>query len=507
MTRAALYARVSTDEQAERYGLASQVTALRAEAAERGYVVPRGAEYVDDGYSGATLDRPALTRLREAIRRKSVDVVLAYSSDRLARELFLMLLLKREFAATDVSLVYVNATFEETPMGVAFEQITGVMTQLERATILDRTLRGKREKAREGKVVAAFPYGYRLDPAKPGHLLIYEPEARVIRQMYDWLLDDGKSSRAILEELRRQGVPPVKAGRRWGTTQVYRILSSDRYTGHVYYGQRQSVPGGSRRKRPESEWIPVPIPAIVTPERHAAAVAKLKGNRAALVGRPANFVYLLRGLLRCEVCGARYETVPAHGRRYYRCRRQDRLVDGPRCRAPWLSALVGEAAVWNAVAETLSKPDALQQAAEAYETSAGVRDVELRSRVEHLRGKLRRVEQKEARLLELYVEDGVQADKVASLLQQLAKERAGLSAELQQAEAKATAHGALSTRQDAIERICAQARRGLGRLDDNGRQKLLGTLVDEIRVGADRTLTIYGVLQGETADTILRLPS
>src|SRR5262245_20273098 len=80
-TRVALYARVSTDEQAEKYGLDSQLRALRERAKARGWDVV--GEFKDDGYSGATLDRPALTKLREAARTRAFDVVLSHSPDRL----------------------------------------------------------------------------------------------------------------------------------------------------------------------------------------------------------------------------------------------------------------------------------------------------------------------------------------------------------------------------------------------------------------------------------------
>src|SRR5260370_18812457 len=91
--RAALYSRVSTEDQAERFGLASQVSELQALARQRGYTIPAGGEFIDDGASGADLDRPALTRLREAIRRRLFDVVLIHDPDRLARQLSRPLLL------------------------------------------------------------------------------------------------------------------------------------------------------------------------------------------------------------------------------------------------------------------------------------------------------------------------------------------------------------------------------------------------------------------------------
>ena len=85
--RAALYARVSTEDQAEKYGLSSQLTELRELAAKKSFTVPEGAEFVDDGYSGATLHRPALDRLREAVRARAFDVVLVHDPDRLSRKL------------------------------------------------------------------------------------------------------------------------------------------------------------------------------------------------------------------------------------------------------------------------------------------------------------------------------------------------------------------------------------------------------------------------------------
>ena len=93
--RAALYARVSTDKQAEKYGIPSQVEALRNRCLERGWSALPDADketFVDDGYSGSELARPALNRLREVVQKGQVDVVLAYDPDRLSRNLADLLL-------------------------------------------------------------------------------------------------------------------------------------------------------------------------------------------------------------------------------------------------------------------------------------------------------------------------------------------------------------------------------------------------------------------------------
>jgi site-specific DNA recombinase len=488
---AAIYARVSTDEQALKYGIGSQIHELRALAARQGYTV--AAELTDEGYSGTDLERPALAQLRDLVRQRSVDVVLVHDPDRLSRRLPHQLILVSEMDHAGVRVEFVTTPREMTPEGQLLLNIKGVISEYEREKIVERTVRGKREKARRGLVVASYPYGYRPDPARPGQLVVHEGEASVIQMMYAWLIEEGRSGRSIVTELRRLGVPPARGGR-WGLTQVRRILSSDRYTGRTFYNVRRTARGQRTVERPASEWIAVPIPAIVTPERHAAALAALDRNRQALVGRPARFVYLLRGLLRCTACARRYDGIPSHGYRYYRCRGRDLHTTSTPCRSPWLAAAWAEAAVWDAVAGLLRRPEVLRHAAEQYATSRGVRDVELRSRVEHLKRQLQAIERREQRLLDLYVDEQIDKREIAGRLRSLAQERQRLTEELGRVESQATAHGALGGHLDAVERWCGQARRGLQRLTPEGRRQLLGDLVDEIRVGADRELEVRGIL-------------
>jgi site-specific DNA recombinase len=175
LIRAAIYARVSTEEQGEKFGLTSQLTELRALAGERGYTVLAGSEFVDDGISGATLERPGLERLREAARLAQIQRLLILDPDRH------QLLLLDEFKRHGVTVEFLRGSSEDTAEGRLLLNVQGVIAEYEREKIQPRTLRGKREKARRGLVVASFPYGYRPNPAAPGRLLVYEPEATVVR--------------------------------------------------------------------------------------------------------------------------------------------------------------------------------------------------------------------------------------------------------------------------------------------------------------------------------------
>jgi site-specific DNA recombinase len=483
---AALYARVSTEDQAQRYGLDSQVHELRVLAERKGYQIV--SEFVDDGVSGATLDRPALTRLRDNL--KLFQVVLVHAPDRLSRNLVHQLLLMEEFKKAQVVVEFLTTPTEDTAEGRLLLNIQGVIGEFEREKIKERTLRGKREKARRGLVVTPgnAPYGYRPDPARPGHLMIYEPEAEIVKMIYRLCIDEGKSLDRIVAELHRLGTPSTKVaqGRQWGRTQVARILNSHRYAGTMSYGEEQCLPGGKRQ--PGSNPITIAIPAIVTPERQAAARAQLTKNKAVLVGRARNFSYMLTGIIRCIVCNARYESVPNAGRRYYRHQAT------PTCRGPWLSADKAEQAVWDAIAKALKNPKILRQAALGHEESSGARDVEIQSRAEHLRSQIRKIQGQEKSLVDLFLADDLAPTEQARVkLKEFAGERGRLAEALRKAEEQVATHTLLSRGPD-VEALCEQARRGLDQLDEEGRRGLLQDLGTEIKVRPDRTLEIHGFL-------------
>ena len=116
--RAASYARVSTDKQAEKYGIPSQFEALKKRCLEKGWThVLDGNKdaFIDDGYSGAELDRPALNRLRQAVREGRVDVVLSYDPDRLSRKLYHQMILAEEFEKQRIKLEFVTQDMGNSP--------------------------------------------------------------------------------------------------------------------------------------------------------------------------------------------------------------------------------------------------------------------------------------------------------------------------------------------------------------------------------------------------------
>src|SRR3954465_2847382 len=151
--RAALYARVSTEEQAKSgYSLAQQLEALREYAAREGYVVLE--EVVDPGQSGASLERPGMDRVRDLVTIGGVSVVLAQDRDRFTREPAYHYLLRKEFEEYDCKLRALNDRGDDSPEGELTDGILDQLAKFEGAKTVERTRRGKLRKAREGKVIA-----------------------------------------------------------------------------------------------------------------------------------------------------------------------------------------------------------------------------------------------------------------------------------------------------------------------------------------------------------------
>ena len=183
---AALYARVSRDGQARGNTVASQLAALHERAKADAAAIGPDHAYVDEGRSGATLARPALERLRDAVAAGEVDRVYVHAPDRLARRYAYQVLLVEEFCRAGVEVVFLNRPIGGTAEDDLLLQVQGVIAEYERARILERSRRGRRHAALSGAVSAlsCAPYGYRYigrhAAGGVARLEVIEDEARAI---------------------------------------------------------------------------------------------------------------------------------------------------------------------------------------------------------------------------------------------------------------------------------------------------------------------------------------
>src|SRR2546427_550233 len=205
----AIYARVSSDSPHARGTLGSQVEALRQKMAALEHQVVH--EYTDDGYSGARLDRPGLDALRDAAEAGLFKQVWCLTPDRLARSYAYQILITDELARHGVQVQYLDAPpFRDDPEATLLVQVQGVIAEYEKAKIAERNRRGRLFRARAGEIVYRLvPYGYRRirrGAAGPAHLEVCEPEAAVVRGIFQDFVAGGCSMRRICRRLYEDGV-------------------------------------------------------------------------------------------------------------------------------------------------------------------------------------------------------------------------------------------------------------------------------------------------------------
>src|SRR4051812_30802557 len=190
---AALYARVSSDQQAKDQTIASQVDALRQRIRDDGLTVPEELCFLDQGQSGSTLLRPALERLRDQAAAGAIDRLYVHSPDRLARKYAYQVLLLDELKRQGVEVIFLNREIGRSPEEDLLLQVQGMVAEYERAKILERSRRGKLHAARRGSpnVLSGAPYGYRYisrrDSGSEAAYQVVEEEAAVVRQIFRWV--------------------------------------------------------------------------------------------------------------------------------------------------------------------------------------------------------------------------------------------------------------------------------------------------------------------------------
>jgi site-specific DNA recombinase len=323
MKNAAIYARVSSAQQKEEHTIASQTAALIAFAQEKGFHVPREWVFEDEGYSGASLERAGLERIRDLAAEGQLQAVLVYSPDRLSRKYAYQVLLMEEFARHGVETAFVKAPAGQSPEDQLLVQFQGMIAEYERAQILERSRRGKRHHARQGSVnvMCGAPYGYRYvrkTQETAAYYEILEEQALIVRQVYDWYTVEGLSIAAITRRLNEQSIPTRKCISRWERTTVWAMLRNPAYKGLACFGktrsaQRQRITrklrlrGGFAQRdsagheRPREEWIEIPVPALVSEETFALAQERLQENKRLSPRRTVQWS-IAQGLVSCSKC-------------------------------------------------------------------------------------------------------------------------------------------------------------------------------------------------------------
>ena len=510
MIRVALYARVSSEQQEQRGTVASQVAAVRAYARAHQFAVCEDYVCVDDGYSGARLDRPGLDRLRDGAALRAFDAVVVRCPDRLARRYAYQVLLVEELSRWDIPVHFCENPPPPDPQAQLLVQLQGIMAEYERATIAERYRRGKLFRLRQGEALCwRVPYGYRRLPRQgplAPRIEVDEAAAGWVREIFRWHVEERLSARRMARRLMAQGIPSPTGKRRWGPGTINRILHNEAYLGSLAYNRldttRPPIPRGWGKQprthtglRPREEWIRLSVPPLVDPALFARSQEIQIDNSRFSPRRLREERWLLRGLIRCEACGramtcVRMRGVPGTYQYDYACQRDPLSTDAP-CAQRRVRAEALDAFVWAEVRRHLEDPATLTRAYQQAGTDGGQLDESaVGARVRQVERRQQELEHEATRLLDAYQAGALELAQFArrqtalgECRHQLAQERRGLAEQQAAAGQQQTIHQGLAA-------FSRHIRTRLQELLFSERQELVRLVVDKVTV-RDHHVTIY----------------
>jgi site-specific DNA recombinase len=514
MIKAAIYCRVSTDNQ-EREGtsLQTQLENCLTYCQNKGY----DASYrFSEAYSGLSLERPELDKLRELVRGEVIDVVVCYSLDRLTRDPNHGVIITQEMEKRHITLETVTEDVDNSELGQLITYIRNYASKIEAIKIKERTARGRRAKAKLGHITGggfARTYGYdyiKKRDGNTGRRVINESEAEVVRRMYHWLVNEGVSTTGITNRLNSMGIT-TKRGGYWAKQTVQAILTNKSYTGKTYaFTMKRNQ---AKYSRPQGDWVEIPdvTPAIISQVVFDAAQKQLQVNRSKTV-TITKHDYLLRGHIRCRQCGRAYtggiHSKVKSGKRYaytrYRCMgkvRQHTPIDRCHNKNWWCSKL--EPMVWEKLVEYLSDRNLIGRELERQRQDAGQLGI-YEAELERLERQYRAVEREQHQLLQWALKD-FPADQVESENKRLNKAKETLKAEKTDIEAR------LKTSRDAtinvpiFEDFIRDIQDKLPTLDFEGKRLALDMLGITVWIDGEN-VEITGTIEPEMVGVTLTTP-
>jgi site-specific DNA recombinase len=521
---AAMYARVSSEQQATAHTIASQVAALRERVTTDGLALPEMMQFLDEGYSGATLVRPALERLRDLIATGAVDRLYVHSPDRLARKYAYQVLLVDEFQRLGVEVIFLNRELGRSPEDDLLLQVQGMMAEYERAKIVEHHRRGKLHAARAGavNVLSGAPYGYRyVDKHAGGGQARYDivaEEARVVRQVFAWVGGERLTIGEVCRRLTHAGEVTRTGKTVWDRSVVWGILKNPAYQGAAAFGKTRQGPLRPRLRAqrgrpvhprravsvsdvPAEEWITIAVPAIVEPAVFAAVQEQLQVNQHHARQSRRGARYLLQGLVQCQQCGYAFYGKPVsrkaakgHVRAYayYRCLGTDAYRFGGErvCENTQVRTDLLDLAVWREVCGLLAHPERLAEEYRRRLHAPARAKQQEHTTIEVQLGKLR---QGLARLIDSYAEGLIEQQEFAPRITRLRQRITHLEEQHQRLVDEAALHTELRLIIGRLEDFAAQVHTGLEEADWPRKRELIRALVKRVDVAHEQVHVVFRV--------------
>ena len=449
-----------------------------------------------------------------------IETLLVYAPDRLSRKYAYQVLLLEEFSRCGTETVFLKSAGGDSPEERLLVQFQGMIAEYERAQIAERTRRGKRHRAKTGcvNVLSGAPYGYRYvrkSDAAEAYYAVIEAEAEVVREVFELYTKELWSIGAIGRHLNQRGVSTRFNRGPWERSTIWGMLRNPAYQGTACFGKTERAPrqritkplrqkGGfstrssTSRERNAQEWIPVPVPALVSEEIFAMAQERLVENKR-FSARRTKAPTLLQGLLVCGQCGygramgyIGLRPRPPRGRfniigawvligivicadRYVQCRpiRQDYLDE----------------LVWEQVMRLLKAPELVRAEIDRRMEESLSTDP-MQQRKIRLERELKRTGSQLDKLLDAYQEDLIGLVDLRSRAPELRRRQAAIEKELEGVALQALEKTRLTQLNASMENFLAALQQSAKTLEIAERQKIVRLIIKQIIVNGD-TLTIH----------------
>lgn len=453
MMRAAIYIRVSTEEQAkEGYSISAQKKRLQAFCASQDWDV--AGLYPDEGKSAKDTNRPQLQKMLKDIEDGKIDCVLVYRLDRLTRSVFDLYKLLEVFDRHDCRFKSATEVYDTTTaMGRMFITIVAALAQWERENMAERIKMGQREKAMQGKYVSnKVPLGYTLN--KQTWKLYINEEATVVRKIFD-MYESGYGAHSLAKALNASGVF-TQFGNTWSDNTIMKTLRNRTYAGAVVW---DDVTANDAH------------PAIIEKERFDT-VQRLIKKRSDVHPRTVFSDYVFSGKIRCEICAGSvvggYTNAGEKRYYYYRCRNRSRgnckgSVNFPahRVEEAFLEYLKSEGWYDDLTERTIdSKPD-----------ESPVTDER-----EPLKKELIKLENRKKKFQFAWADDAMEYDDFKKRMEEVRKREEEINTELSALDPEEKP----KLNKEVIKRVLSSMQANWHRLDDREKKTLVDMIVTRI---------------------------
>lgn len=516
----AIYVRVSTKDQVDKYSLPAQkkmgVNYYKQQNSRIQTII-----YEDAGISGETIaDRPAMIKILSDAKERKFDEVFVVELERLSRseDLFDWLKIKKIFRENKIKIATPTQKYDMEDAEDDFvTDLLGILSKREKKKTLQRQKRGKEEMVKQGHFPGGqVPYGYMIkydSKTGKGELVIDKTEAEVVKKIFHLCVYKNYSSRKIADELTRQGIPtktqitkrknvkrnPLIKG--WYSATIHSILTNPVFCGQFAYNKKKGV----KKRRPREDWLFGKSPAIISQKMFKIAQERLSRRRI-MSPRNKKYNYLLAGLLQCKLCGRKFE-----GRTFkyrHRWKSEDKFIDEPRypyyvcygrsikesginCQMPSRKVSLIDNFVWDKISCAIKNPEIIVDAIERKEKLDSFCPEKELNRIDRA---LKQKQEEEQRILEAYRKRVISIDQLEQELSKINDEREKFHLEKSQIEAKIGKVQSQKNRLALIQNLCYKLGKRLDNIDFKTKREIISLIVDKIWVGKDGDIDIECVI-------------